>query len=95
MLRPNMGWEKTVVASDKRKMARPLGVGGGGRGLGHWEGRGLPDLLLILPFEYLQIFYSFTELYLVSRVCNKISTEKYQCMYIHVHVCCIKDTCMK
>lgn len=25
-----MGWEKTVVASDKRKMARPLGVGGGG-----------------------------------------------------------------
>lgn len=28
MVRPNMGWEKTVVASDKRKMARPLGVGG-------------------------------------------------------------------
>lgn len=61
MLRSNMGWEKTVVASDKRKMARPLGVGGwgGGRGLGHWEGRGLPDLLLILPFEYLQNFRQF------------------------------------
>lgn len=38
MLRPNMGWEKTVVASDKRKMARPLGGGVGGRGLGHWGG---------------------------------------------------------
>lgn len=25
-----MGWEKTVVASDKRKMARPLGGGEGG-----------------------------------------------------------------
>lgn len=40
MLRSNMGWEKTVVASDKRKMARPLGGEGGGGGEGWAIGKG-------------------------------------------------------
>lgn len=53
MLRPKMGWGKTVVVSDKRKMARPWGragaLGGGG-----WGGviRSTTDTIVSIPADF-------------------------------------------
>lgn len=61
MLRPNMGWEKTVVASDKRKMARPLGGGGARAGPLGRAGvtRSTTDTTFSIPADFSSVLLNF------------------------------------